>query len=196
VTDENEEQWQPGMPISEAEAIALLDDLYATLPALECKGRCSDTCTSIDASELERRRLDARGVNLPDASATTRMRVHQMVGTTPRCPALTSFNTCGVYDVRPFVCRAFGMVLDPGTPTAMIYRSVMMCDHGCVPDGTISVAQFVKVLDKIEVLSRQVTGVKRRETIQDAMDRLLPPTKPSVRPKRKGGKKCRKHKKS
>lgn len=136
------------------------------------------------------------GFSLPDASAITRVRMHKMVGTTPRCPALTSFNTCGVYDVRPFVCRAFGMVLEPGTPTAMTYRSAMMCDHGCVPDGTMSVAQFVKVLDKIEVLSRQVTGVKRRETIQDAMGRLLPPAKPSERAKRKGGKKCRKRRKS
>lgn len=164
--------WSPGVPVGFDHAVEMLMDLYSQLPPLECKGKCWDGCTAVEASELERQLIAERGVQLPDAPADTQHRVHKMVGTLPRCPALTSFNTCGVYDVRPFVCRAFGMVLERGTPLEMVYRSVMMCDHGCVPDGTIDLPDFVRLLDKIELLSRAVTGVVRRQTMQEAMDQL------------------------
>lgn len=172
--NEGDEFWSPGVPVDYDHAVTMLEDLYSQLPALECKGKCWDGCTAIEASELERRRLADRGVNLPDVPATMRLRVHRMAGAVPRCPALTSFNTCSAYETRPFVCRAFGMVLDQNTPREMIYRTPMMCDHGCVPDGVIDLPDFVKVLDKIELLSRAVTGVIRRRTMQEAMDLLMP----------------------
>lgn len=144
-----------------ATARAELDELYASLPALECKGRCHDTCTAIDASELERERIAERGVALPELSAPAQLAALRATGKVPRCPALSPLNTCSVYDVRPFTCRAFGMVLDPRADLTMIYKTPMMCDYGCVPDGTISLAEYVRVLQDIERLSREVTGVRR-----------------------------------
>jgi Fe-S-cluster containining protein len=180
----DEDLWTPGTPVDYDHAVEMLEDLYNQLPPLECKGKCWDTCTAVETSELERQQLAKRGVTLPDVPATKQLRVYAMVGDVPRCPALTAFNTCGAYTDRPFTCRAFGMVLEPGTPRALTFRSAMMCDYGCVPDGTISLAQYVGTLDKIEMLSRAVTGVTRRQTMQEAMDALLPPAPP--RGKRKG----------
>jgi hypothetical protein len=57
--------------------------------------------------------------------------------------------TASVYDVRPIICRVFGMT--PG----------LRCRHGCVPDGLIADSEVVRVLLEIEELSVQVTGVRR-----------------------------------
>jgi Fe-S-cluster containining protein len=138
------------------EAIAALEDLYNQMPALECRGLCHDSCTAIDASELERERLRARGVELPLHMSPERLHRLIAAGKTPRCPALSGLNTCSVYDVRPLICRAFGLVIDPADP-----RGGMLCEHGCVPDATIDAAQLFKALREVEELSLAVTGVPR-----------------------------------
>jgi Fe-S-cluster containining protein len=140
----------------------MLEELYASIPALECKGRCHDTCTVINASELERERMAEAGVRLPDPlplSVVARM----PEGTVPRCPALSPLNTCRVYEVRPFICRAFGVVLDRrALYGGQEFTTPMMCDHGCVPEGTMTLAEFARVILDIEELSYAVTGVQRR----------------------------------
>lgn len=136
-------------------ALAELEQLYASLPAIECKGRCHDACTVIDASELERERIQARGVELPPGMSHTRHLKLIDQGKAPRCPALGPLNTCTVYDVRPMICRAFGMTLDPRTGRGL------MCEHGCIPDGTISPQDLSRALIQIEELSRWATGVDR-----------------------------------
>lgn len=144
--------------LTTAEAYAEIDELYASLPPLECKGKCYDSCTVIDASELERRRLRERGIDLgPPTDRWTLERLKWLIasGRTPRCPALSPLNTCSVYEARPLICRAFGMVLDPRTGESM------MCEHGCIPDGTITPAQLFKALLQLDELSKQVTGISR-----------------------------------
>lgn len=143
----------------------MLEELYASLPALECRGLCHDTCTAIDASELERERLAERGVVLPAALAHQQLAELIASGRTPRCPALGPLNTCTVYDVRPFICRAFGLVRDRATePPGSPHGGPMMCGHGCIPDGTLDLWEYARVLDDIERLSVLVTGVSRRPT--------------------------------
>lgn len=156
--------------ISRSRAVAELEELYAQLPRIDCKGRCWDTCTAIEASELERERLRERGVELPDVPADIQLRVYASTGNVPRCPALSSFNTCSVYAVRPFVCRAFGMVTDPqAVDVATVFRTSMMCDYGCWPEKVIPLGKFLSILDSIERLSREVTGVARRALPEDEM---------------------------
>lgn len=141
-----------------SEAIEALEELYAVLPSLECKGLCADSCTVIDASELERQRLRERGIELgPPTDRWTVERLKGLIasGKTPRCPALSPLNTCRVYEVRPLICRVFGMVLDPRTGDGM------MCEHGCIPDATITPAELYRVLLQLDELSEQVTGVRR-----------------------------------
>lgn len=141
-----------------ADAFDALEDLYAQLPNVECKGLCHDSCTVIPASELELMRIAERGVEIPPPPTPERMERLIAEGNIPRCPALSSLNTCSVYSVRPFVCRAFGMVHEPGA----VHREPMMCDHGCIPDATMTHAELWRIMREIEKLSVEVTGVSRR----------------------------------
>jgi hypothetical protein len=147
----------PGVgAVNRASAEAALDDLYAQLPPLACKGRCADSCTDVDASTLERQRI-TRETGVVLAPFLGAARLHQAIaaGDTPRCAALGPLGTCRVYALRPFTCRAFGMVMtNPDLP----HVGPMMCDHGCIPDGTLSFAEFRRIVDAIAVLSVEVTG--------------------------------------
>lgn len=139
--------------MSRAHAVGALEELYASLPALECKGLCHETCTAIDASELERERIRERGVDLPADSAPDQLRAIAANGQVPRCPALGPLNTCPVYDVRPFVCRAFGLVHDPQAQLiGATFKQPMMCDHGCVPAATMTTPEFWRIAGQIEAL--------------------------------------------
>lgn len=136
--------------MSRDEALAVLDDLYAQLPALECKGMCHDSCTVIDASELERERLRQHGVDIGASPSHRRVLELIATGVEPRCPALGPLNTCRVYAVRPFICRAFGVA------------EGLLCEHGCVPDKIVPYGEVLRLLAEIEKLSKRTTGVSQR----------------------------------
>jgi hypothetical protein len=86
-----------------------LDELYARLPKLECKGLCQECCGPIGLSLAERRRIER----------TTGERYRPAL----TCPLLDHMGQCSAYAVRPMVCRLWGVVED------------MPCPHGCVPEG-------------------------------------------------------------
>lgn len=92
--------------------------VYDAIPRIECKGKCWDSCSSLDLSEQETRRIQQRhGIEI---------RQHNPLRADNRgrlCPALSMFRQCRVYDDRPFICRLWGAV-----PS-------MKCNFGCIPEG-------------------------------------------------------------
>lgn len=110
-------------------AEAQLDELYASIPRMNCTGQCARrACDSIGMAPIERDRIHRRhGKRLP------------LVGLFDPgvCPALDDGDRCTVYENRPLVCRTYGQV--PSMP----------CPHGCVPpeqmmserDGLMAVAR-------------------------------------------------------
>lgn len=92
---------------------AAFDELYAELPAMECQGLCAQSCGPIRMTEPERARIAAAGVTIPDGG----------IFTPGMCPALTMFRQCSVYEVRPLICRLWGVVKS------------MPCPWGCRPEG-------------------------------------------------------------
>jgi Fe-S-cluster containining protein len=87
--------------------------LYAELPTMQCQGLCADSCYSLVQTSVERDLVaDVTGVRL--ALVQTPLTA---------CPALGMLKTCTVYEVRPLICRLWGMT--PG----------MRCQYGCVPEG-------------------------------------------------------------
>lgn len=93
-----------------------LDELYAELPELDCRGQCWDSCSKIDMTGAERWRIEkAGGPHIPRGR----------VGDPPSmCPALTMLHQCSVYEIRPMVCRLWG-----------VWES-LPCNYGCRPkDG-------------------------------------------------------------
>lgn len=98
--------------------VAELEDLYAELPPLECRGKCQESCGPIDMSDTERRRIREAGVDIPPL--LDRARRGEL---TRSCPALSPIGTCSVYELRPLVCRLWGLV------------EAMACPYGCRPEG-------------------------------------------------------------
>lgn len=107
--------------------VAELDQLYAELPAIECQGLCAESCGPIAMSALERKRIEERGVKLLPLAMT--------------CPALTPLNRCSVYEVRPLICRLWGLV------------EQMACPWGCRPvGGFLDDATARRLLARAEVI--------------------------------------------
>lgn len=87
---------------------ARLEDLYAELPKIECKGKCFDSCGPIDMSVRERRRIEEVSGPVTCNGLT--------------CSKLIN-NRCSVYALRPMICRLWGLI------------EAMPCHHGCRPEG-------------------------------------------------------------
>lgn len=91
---------------------AQLAEVYAEVPPIECRGLCHDSCGSLGTSAAERAVIRDRGVELPPLAVFP-----------AGCPALTILKRCSVYDVRPLICRLWGVA--EGMP----------CTYGCRPAG-------------------------------------------------------------
>jgi Fe-S-cluster containining protein len=115
--------------------MADLDDLYAQVPDVGCKGLCVNSCGSVAMSPEEQRRIAERGVHLPLLAAFV-----------DHCPALRN-GRCSVYEVRPMVCRLWGAV------------EGMKCPFGCAPVfGYLSDATGQRLLGQVTVSSRAAQG--------------------------------------
>jgi Fe-S-cluster containining protein len=102
-----------GNSLQRQKVTAQLDALYAELPALPCKGKCSHSCAGIVMAPGERERIKLEGgVTLPTFPG----------GPRPPCPALKD-DRCTVHQIRPMMCRMWGIA------------DWMRCPHGCKPEG-------------------------------------------------------------
>jgi hypothetical protein len=109
-----------------------LDALYASVPEIDCKGLCVDSCGSMGMAPIEQRRIAERGVRLPLFAAFQ-----------DHCPALVD-GRCSVYEVRPMICRLWGAV------------EGMKCPYGCTPDGGyLSDVEGHRLLGRVSVISRR-----------------------------------------
>jgi len=113
------------------EKIARLEALYARIPKMKnCNGKCEDSCTVIPVTPLEKERLEA-----------AMGRVFGPVGLPPgkvRCSALVD-GKCSQYDIRPFICRAFGVVNHP----------FMKCEYGCKPERWLSGIELYSMINEL-----------------------------------------------
>ena len=112
--------------------------LYATLPRIKCKGLCHDQCRGIyltPAENKEIRRRKGAGIPTPDQARNAANRgtgINQLgLKTNPidrskvTCPLLDRITKrCTAYEVRPFICRAWGVT------------ERMVCPHDCEIEGT------------------------------------------------------------
>lgn len=92
-----------------------LQAIYAKLPRLKCRGKCSISCGPIGMSDAEEQRLAENGVRVDIT--------HHRINGPATCNQLTDDRRCAIYEMRPLICRLWGMV------------EFMKCKHGCVPSG-------------------------------------------------------------
>lgn len=108
---------------------AALDALYAELPTIDCQGFCHDSCGPIDMSSAERARIAEQGVTIERGAWFTDLRPI-------RCPALTMFRQCSVYQIRPLICRIWGLT------------KRMPCTYGCRPSRWLSEPEAYALLGR------------------------------------------------
>ncbi len=102
-----------------SEMDARLEALYAEVQQPECKGLCKDSCGPIGMNPREHQRIAERGVKIPHHVDA----LEQLVETGDyTCPALKD-GQCGVYDIRPMLCRLWGAI------------ESLPCTYGCRPVG-------------------------------------------------------------
>ena len=86
-------------------------EVYDRIPDMECKGYCHDGCGPVPVTVLERARLEREsGREFTCGAGAT-------------CSMLTPDRRCGVYEIRPTLCRLWGTI--PSLP----------CHYGCKPVG-------------------------------------------------------------
>lgn len=111
-----------------AALVAQLEALYAQVPPVACIGKCAKACRSIPLVAVEARRLQAATHVKP-----------RTVGD-DRCVYLTPAGRCSAYAVRPFICRAYGLV------------SSLTCPFGCTPATWLDSDHFLRLAQAIERL--------------------------------------------
>lgn len=116
--------------------IQQLKDIYSRLPALNCAGLCHGSCGPIALSALEAKRAYKAGNVLlglkflrPDATLLQ------------PCKALDQeTKLCTIYDVRPLICRLYGMA------------EGLRCEHGCVPEREVTKEEARALLQEVMAL--------------------------------------------
>lgn len=105
-----------------------LADLLDTLPTISCRGACAaHICRDLTVTELEAERIEH------DAG----LRVVDVAG---RCSLLDGLGRCRAHDVRPLVCRLYG--IHPDFP----------CEHGCRPSRWATIAELVHLWQQLTAI--------------------------------------------
>lgn len=78
----------------------MVEAIYESIPSLDCK-KCGECCGTITFSGIERLIIEEyvakKGLSLESFTVTR------------NCPALDENNNCVIYQVRPMICRLYGV---------------------------------------------------------------------------------------
>lgn len=91
-----------------------LEQIYDSLPNINCQNKCQDCCGPIGLFPAEVELLEQQ--NLPVPTTKESLKWGPLT-----CSALSSAGKCRIYQSRPLICRLWGLT-----------RS-MACPHGCTP---------------------------------------------------------------
>ena len=123
---------------------ARLEALYAEIPRIDCQGLCWDSCGPIMMTRAEHRRIEtSAGVDIPDGRSTA----------PATCVALTMLRRCAVYELRPMICRVWGVV------------ETMPCNHGCRPDRYLTDAECYELLARAYDIAGETQMARRLRSL-------------------------------
>ncbi len=116
-----------------------LQNIYAKIPKIECKGLCYDSCGPIGCSTAERRHLLIE-TGYDFSSDLAMSKINEIaLGGSGMCPLLKN-NRCTSYANRPAICRLWGVLED------------MPCPHGCVPERHLTSKEGEKILEALDAI--------------------------------------------
>ena len=112
--------------------IQTLAALYASLPEIDCKGKCASECTEVPCSSKEAKHAArAAGVAFPPPPRPDGF-----------CPYLNA-GRCTVHAARPTICRLYGV------------WERLPCKYGCKPERMLSDAEGEAVYQRSLELGKE-----------------------------------------
>lgn len=132
------------------DTLKALKAFWDGLPQIECQGLCYNSCGPIGMSEFEHRLVSLHGADIPhyDPLAGEMWRKNVKL----YCPALTHDGKCSIYEVRPTICRLWGLG-----------RGEMACPHGCTMSGPRLRAQEILDLQNVALVIAGEMSEEERE---------------------------------
>lgn len=121
-----------------------LQRIYDQLPKIECKQKCQEACSLIVMTKNEKKAIEKE----VGESITHKIdRFHYALfdpgnlgKEIPACKMLDGCGSCSIYQLRPLICRLFGLV------------KKMECPFGCVPERWLSDAEAKLFFKRIKNL--------------------------------------------
>lgn len=168
-----------GKKISLSEQRRRYAQLYARVPAIDCKGNCRDTCTEFPTPRAERRLVKvATGKEL--YADPVPYEVQERLGAGGRrerlvrrsCPLLSDAGQCEAYEVRPLICRLWGVT------------ETMPCNYGCRPAGgkpLLTVRESYELIAEAYEISGDVKMASHYRQIRQVSDEHLDALAPTIR---------------
>lgn len=123
-------------------ALAALDRLYARLPEIRCRGLCWRSCGAVPMAAAEWDRLVVRVGRVPLPVVVDETGAY--------CPLLTTARHCKAHDIRPMLCRLYGLVDD----------GKMHCEFGCVPDRWVTEEEAFELLAAADAVGGGATAAQ------------------------------------
>ena len=125
-----------------------LDELYASLPKIECRQLCGATaCGPIQFSPAEEARI----------TRYLGWKVNPKTTADNSCPMLKHC-LCRIYPVRPLICRLWGCV------------PMLRCPHGCEPDRWLTNDEGFELLIYLgDLRTMRWVGWGRQSSVEGAI---------------------------
>ncbi len=123
-----------------------VDAIYGQVGPVQCKGKCSDSCSPIGnlMTDFERDRIIARVGYGPNEFTAD-------IGASVKCNLLTSAGRCSVYDIRPMICRLWSV--DQAIP----------CRAGCAGTNCLPPNAGRLLMNRVDQATAEYTSpIKRR----------------------------------
>lgn len=137
--------------MNKSKYIEQLENLYSQVPTFKCLSHCTDCCGPIFFSGLE----------------ASRIKMKYKPPTSTKCP-FTIKGECGIYEVRPMICRLFGAVNDPK----------LFCSFKCGPAFRIDPDHSKWLLFEVQKLSEMAGyGSEPFQTHSAMLNSLKSPSK-------------------
>jgi hypothetical protein len=114
-----------------------LEEIYASLPKVECRRLCQKWCGPISLTPLEYRRLPKK----PPIIDRTHDLALVRIGRDNTLCALLKDGECSAYERRPLICRLFG-----------VWRK-LPCGFGCKPERWIKDDEAHEIMAEVQRLS-------------------------------------------
>jgi hypothetical protein len=131
---------------------ARLDALYERIPTLPCKGICFDSCGPIAMSNRERARIETglRSVHVVQRNGVS------------ACSMLDQHGRCSCYDIRPAICRLWGVA------------EGMECPYGCKPERYLTRTEAMMILGEALTIGGGSTETQVMQALGQMLETLPP----------------------